>query len=447
MKNEMLNYSYMKKEQKSTTKVPSAKSLKLDEEIKRLLFLNPLMDFKIIKRTIDSLPSLMIKEKEQWVKVLKNRRNEFVIETANTSNTATRDSVIEHISSWENEYGRIPLQGIVDLLDDTEYQIFDIAPEHVTPLSISELLDTYLIGQPEYSRKLSLCFYIHLMRKNSNLNMPKPNLLAFGPSGVGKTFGPQKLAELFGLKLGVVNCNNLVQEGIHGAHITDVFSEIYDECDQELEPVESAVILLDEFDKLFLKGEFNERVLNELLNIIDDNNSVSFSTGMLTSERVSTKNMLFIFSGVFNGIEEVVRKRLGANAIGFAQSGVVGMEGDFHKYVEESDFTAFFHRDELAGRIQQYAYVNSLSEEVMVDILMKAKDSPFSYFANYFSLRDIQLTITNDGAKAIASYANRKHLGVRGLKSTMFKLLDEDMFRLDKSEIVIDRQYVERKIA
>ena len=141
-----------------------------------------------------------------------------------------------------------------------------------------------------------------------------------------------------------MNCNNLVQEGIHGAHITDVFSEIYDECNQELEPVESAVILLDEFDKLFLKGEFNERVLNELLNIIDDNNSVSFSTGMLTSERVSTKNMLFIFSGVFNGIEEVVRKRLGANAIGFAQSGVVGMEGDFHKYVEESDFSAFFHR-------------------------------------------------------------------------------------------------------
>ena len=94
----MLNYSYMKKELKSTTKVPSAKSLKLDEEIKRLLFLNPLMDFKIIKRTIDSLPSLMIKEKEQWIKVLKNRRNEFVIETADTSNTATRDSVIEHIS-------------------------------------------------------------------------------------------------------------------------------------------------------------------------------------------------------------------------------------------------------------------------------------------------------------------------------------------------------------
>ena len=65
------------------------------------------------------------------MKVLKNRRNEFVIETANTSNTATRDSVIEHISSWENEYGRIPLQGIVDLLDDTEYQIFDIAPEQM----------------------------------------------------------------------------------------------------------------------------------------------------------------------------------------------------------------------------------------------------------------------------------------------------------------------------
>ncbi|MBO4658490.1 MAG: AAA family ATPase [Prevotella sp.] len=437
----------MNKNQKSTTRTPSAKSLQLDEEIKRLLFLNPLMDFKIIKRTIDSLPTLMIKEKEQWVRVLKNRRREFVIETADTDNATTRDCVKDHIASWEQEYGRISLQGVIDILDGTEYHLFDIAPEHVTPMAISELLDNYLIGQPEYSRKLSLCFYLHLMRKESKLVMPKANLLAFGPSGVGKTFGPQKLAELFGLKLGVVNCNNLVQEGIHGAHLTDVFSELYEESDQELEPVESAVILLDEFDKLFLKGEFNERVLNELLNILDDNNSVSFSTGMLTSERVSTKNMLFIFSGVFSGIEDLVRKRLGANAIGFSRLEATGIEGDFHKYVEESDFTAFFHRDELAGRILQYAYVNSLSEEVMVDILMKAKDSPFSYFANYFSHRDIQLTITLDGAKAIAAYANRKHLGVRGLKSTMFKLLNEEMFRLDRNEIIIDKQFVDKKIA
>ena len=433
----------MTEKKKSTIKAPSLKSLQLDEEIKKLCLINPLMDFKIIKRTIDSLPTLRIKEKEQWIKVLKRRRDEFVIETADTFNTTARDCVKDHIASWEKEYGKIPLQGIVDLLDETDYQLFDIAPEHVTPKAISEMLEGYLIGQPEYSRKLSLCFYLHLMRNKTNAKLPKANLLAFGPSGVGKTFGPQKLAELFGLKLGVINCNNLVQEGIHGPHLTDVFSEIYHECDEELGPVESAVILLDEFDKLFHGGEFNERVLN----ILDDNNSVSFSTGPLSSERVSTKNMLFIFSGVFSGIESVVRKRMGTNAIGFshAQNGLI--QGDFHKYVKDSDFTTYFHRDELAGRILQYAHVNSLSEELMVDILTKSKDSPLNFYVNYFNQRDIQLRLTNEGAKAIASYASKKHLGVRGLKSTIFKILDDEMFSLDTEEIVIDRQFVEKKIA
>lgn len=437
----------MTEKKKSTMKAPSLKSLRLDEEIKKLCLINPLMDFKIIKRTIDSLPMLGIKEKEQWIKVLKKRRDEFVVETADAFNTTARDCVRDHIASWEKEYGTIPLQGIFDLLHETEYQIFDIAPEHVTPKAISEMLDGYLIGQPEYSRKLSLCFYLHLMRNKTNAIMPKANLLAFGPSGVGKTFGPQKLAELFGLKLGVINCNNLVQEGIHGPHLTDVFSEIYHECDEELAQVESAVILLDEFDKLFHGGEFNDRILNELLNILDDNNSVSFSTGPLSSERVSTRNMLFIFSGVFSGIESVVRKRMGANAIGFgcAQKGLI--QGDLHKYIKDSDFTTYFHRDELAGRILQYAHVNSLSEEVMVDILMKSKDSPLNYYVNYFKERDIQLHLTDEGAKAIASYASKNHLGVRGLKSTIFKILDEEMFCLDANEIVIDRQFVEKKIA
>lgn len=437
----------MKEKTKSRTKATSLKSLQLDEEIKKLCLLNPLMDFKIIKRTIDSLPTLRIKEKEQWIKVLRKRRDEFVIETADPFNTTAHDCVKDHIDSWEKEYGKIPLQGILDLLEDTEYQVFDIAPEHVTPVTISEMLNGYLIGQPEYSRKLSLCFYLHLVRNKMKVNMPKPNLLAFGPSGVGKTFGPQKLAELFGLKMGIVNCNNLVQEGIHGAHLTDVFSELYRESDEELGPVESAVILLDEFDKLFQAGEFNERVLNELLNIIDDNNSVSFSTGSLSSERVSTKNMLFIFSGVFSGIESVVRKRMGTNAIGFCSADRGQIEGDYHKYVVDSDFYSYFHRDELTGRILQYAYVNSLSEELMVDILMKSKDSPFNYFVNYFNLRDIKIRLTDEGAKAIASYARQRQLGVRGLKSTMFKILDEEMFLLDREEIVIDRQFVERKTA
>ena len=88
----------MTEKKKSTIKAPSLKSLQLDEEIKKLCLINPLMDFKIIKRTIDSLPTLRIKEKEQWIKVLKRRRDEFVIETADSFNTTARDCVKDHIA-------------------------------------------------------------------------------------------------------------------------------------------------------------------------------------------------------------------------------------------------------------------------------------------------------------------------------------------------------------
>ena len=129
----------------------------------------------------------------------------------------------------------------------------------------------YLIGQERYSQKLALCFYLHHLRiHNKEKDIPKANLLAYGPSGVGKTFGPQMLAKLLGVQFGVVNCNSLVQEGIIGTCITDVFDEIYTKAGNKISEVEKSVVLFDEFDKLFSNGHFNERILNEFLNVIDD---------------------------------------------------------------------------------------------------------------------------------------------------------------------------------
>ena len=431
------------------TRVQTPESISLDEKIKHLLFINPTLDFKITLRTLCSLPNLSIREKEKWVETLNERRDEFLDESMSEDKADDiKDLVKEHIKSWNEFIAPITLEDVRTIVEGTDIALSDVAGNLVTPTSISNMLNKYLIGQPEYSQKLALCFYLHYMRnKYTSTVFPKCNLLAYGPSGVGKTYGPQILAKLLNFKFGVVNCNSLVQEGIRGPRITDVFDRLYSEANDKKE-IENAVILFDEFDKLFDGGEFNERILNELLNIIDDNNSVSFEHGFNNTVRVSTRNMLFIFSGVFNGIERIVAKRLNWNGMGFGnEKKRDDAADDYHKYLTDRDFAQYFKRDELTGRISQFAYVNSMTQETMVHILTDSKESPLKDFQNYFNKLHIELTMTTDGADAIARYAYERRLGVRGLKSTLFKVLDDAMFDLKKKSIVVDKHYVTKKIA
>lgn len=426
-------------------RVKTPYSISLDEKIKHLLLINPTLDFKITLRTLCSLPELSVRDKENWIEKLEERRREFLCDSVEPADVT--DYVRDHIKSWNEFVAPITLEDVRTIIDGSEIELADVAGDLITPREISNMLNQYLIGQPEYSHKLALCYYLHYMRnRNKGTNIPRSNLLAFGPSGVGKTYGPQILAKLLGFHLGIVNCNNLVQEGIRGPRITDVFDALYKDV-EDLEDIEDAVILFDEFDKLFSPGEFNERILNELLNVIDDNNSVSFEHGFNNTLRVSTSNMLFIFSGVFSGIEDIVAKRLNWNGVGFNNSNNKRLFDDYHQYVEDCDFAKYFNRDELTGRISQYAYVNNMTQEMMVHILTQSKESPLKDFQNYFNIRNIQLTMTMDGADAIAKYAYERKLGVRGLKSILFKVLNDDMFDLQQKPIVVDEQYVIKKIA
>ena len=214
---------------------------------------------------------------------------------------------------------------------------------------------------------------------------------------------------------------------------------------------EHVVIYFDEADKLLEKGGYDDRILNEMLNLIDDNNSITFREtdeayhyGTVT---LPTNKMLFIFTGVFRGIEDIIKKRLGKKQIGFEQSSRSTLTGDYHQYATEEDFEKYFNRPELSGRIQRYAYVKELQAEDMARLLLNSKESPVTGFENYFQVREIEFSMTEDGAMALARAASEKHLGVRGLKSLMLNALSEDMFLLDNKKIIMDEDYVEMKLA
>ena len=419
-------------------------SVILNQQIRHLLFLNPLLDFELIKRQLSMLSSQLKNDKLETIRFLTQQREEYINNFASHT-----EQVKRHICNWEKEIGPVSLIDVVELIEGKSLSAMEVAPHLVTPRGIQQWLGTFLVGQPEYAQKLSFCFYLHELRKNEeNLSLPRPNLLVYGPSGVGKTFGPQKLSELFDVPFGVVNCNSLVQEGIVGNTLTTVFTRLYM---QYYKGMSRAVIVFDEFDKLFENGFYNERILNELLNIIDDNNTLSFnrSDDIYRNDKVNmeTNKMLFIFTGVFRGIEAIVKKRLGDHGIGFSSGVGTCLEGDYHQYVTNDDFANYFHRDELTGRILQYAYARELKEEDLVGILLHSKESPVNTFVNYFKLRNIDFTVTEDGAEAIASASVRRHLGVRGLKSLLFNLLSDEMYALDSQKIILDKNYVQMKCA
>ena len=361
----------------------------------------------------------------------------------------TIHSIKSHICKWEETIGPVKSEDISELLKDTHLSLIDVMPERIKPQFIEKWLSQFLFGQSEYARKIALAFYAHKIRMGkSGLRLPRTNLLVHGPSGAGKTYGAQKMASFFNIPFCVINCNSLVQEGIYGNSISDAFTKLYKRYGED---TEHAVILFDEFDKLFENGEFNERILNELLNVIDDNNTITFykSDNKNSYEKVtlSTNKMLFIFTGVFKDLKGIVAKRLGDRQIGFSQHNGSGITGDYHQYATEDDFAEYFKRAELTGRIMQYACVRELNAEDMAQLLLNSNESPVIEFKNYFKTRGINLTVTEKGAMAIANAACKKQLGVRGLKSLMFRILSDEMFMLDNQEIIMDEDYVMKRIS
>ena len=416
----------------------------LDARIRNLLLYNLNANVFEAKMFLEKLKEMKKSEKVEMINLLTIEYNEEL-----GQGMYTAFSIKNRIRRWEEHIEPVQMEDISELLEDTQISYKDIFPERITPQIMEKWLGQYLIGQSDYARKIALAFFVHKSRMdNANLNLPRTNLLVHGPSGAGKTYGAQKMAEYFEIPFGVINCNSLVQEGIMGNSIHTFFTKMYKQHGKEME---NAVILFDEFDKLMEKGEYNERILNELLNIIDDNNSVTFNQTdeVYKYEKVtiSTNKMLFIFTGVFKNLEGIIKKRLGNRNIGFEQCSESALTGDYHQYATEEDFSKLFNRAELSGRIQQYACVRELEAEDMTQLLLNSKESPVNDFKNYFQTRNISFSMTKDGAMAIAATACKRHLGVRGLKSLIYKALSDDMFLLNNKKIIMNENYVMKKVS
>ena len=209
----------------------------------------------------------------------------------------------------------------------------------------------------------------------------------------------------------------------------------------------------DEFDKLFEKkkngdesGSFNARIVNEMLNVIDDKGEVVFreSEEKYNSKRanIPTQKMMFVFTGVFDGLknqEETVEER----PIGFIRQSPSVKKTE--KLITTEDFIRYGIKPEIMGRIQNFVIINALSEDDLVRLFDMGANSPFAEFEQYFAYNNISTILTEEGKRTLAKIACQHNLGVRGLKSILQKVLSEDMYDLEVGEdniLRITKQYI-----
>ena len=327
----------------------------------------------------------------------------------------------QRVEEWTKSIGTPSIDQYAALSKYWGVPISDVIKEKITPKVIFDLLNCFVVGQDDYTRKLATSFYLYLMKKNDRIgNMDLlSSLLVCGPSGSGKTYGIQVLARHFGVPAIIVHCNTLVQEGIVGSNISAYFTGAWlaskgkSEEEKKTE-LRRAIVCFDEFDKLYGKSYYCDAIENEILSLIDDDGEMRFRVGYHHSNdyvSIPTKEMMFVFTGVFEGIDKI---RSG-ECVGFRNAGA-----NPSKPLSSSDFL--------------YGLLNS------------KMGSPLNDFRNYFHSNGIEVVMKEDAMMALAQKAFEKELGARGLKSLLNTIFSEEMFNLSKSCLEIDRHFIEQHI-